>query len=221
MKGLLKEKGGKAGLLMQWQTWVVIGLVAALIYVVVAQPFRDKGSAYVDISLIGPNGETLEITSGEEYILSVVDPLKLTTTGGKEFTQFHVEMGVKPVGTNISGGVAITAQFNRSFGVYQGAVFSTWKSGEGAIKKTVPINTSSVVCTQNEGIGNIFDFYNKGTGKYVYVIDFWGTGSATDKTGKTLSADFSAMGSLVFNYTAETGTLKITSYVTVGTLELV
>lgn len=207
------------GPLAKWQTWAIIGLVAVLAYVLVAQPFRDKGSAYVDISLLGANGETLQIIPGKEYTFNVVNPLTLTHNG-TEFHQFEVEMGVHPVGTNIPGSVAITGQYISFWGVYQGAVFAQWESPEGEISKAVPMNTKSKVYSYAETIGNIFTFYNKGTGDYVYGVDFWGTGTATDKTGETLSADFSAMGSVVFHYTEETGTLNITSYVDTSVLEL-
>lgn len=226
MKGFLKNEGGKASVLMQWQTWVIIGLsvlVVGLVTGIIPNPF-DKGDTYVDLGYVLADGTEVSFNTDTETIL-FMDPQTFTwftdSSMGTKITGLWGELSVT-ASTNLDVD-SVSVQWTRELW-YKWPATEQWPKhlacGDGS--DTISISPG----TQTKIAGSKYTYtlppmtasYIGTTFTYTWQYDVlaW----ADDPAGEAAGDDAYAEGSISAYWDLE-GFLTITVVVETGNLQLV
>lgn len=225
MERFLKDERGKASLLMQWQTWAIIGLVALVVGFatgIIPNLFADKGDTYVDLGYVRADGTEVSFNTDAKTIL-FMDPQTFTwyTDSSKTeiITGLWGELSVK-ASTNLDVD-SVRVQWTRELW-YTHPAGAEFHVAEGDGSDTISISLD----TQTEITGSKYTYtlppltasYIGKTFTYTWQYDVvaW----ADDPSGESASDDTYAEGSISAYWSID-GTLTITAAVDTGTLELV
>lgn len=93
MKRFLKDERGKASLLTQWQTWVIIGLIIVAGYFIYRDWERQQGGIGFNTYIMLENGDSIKIDG--EYT-AYIQPLGIYTPAGQKINSIWQNLYVKP-----------------------------------------------------------------------------------------------------------------------------
>lgn len=220
MRRFLKDNRGTAGLLMRWQTWIIIGLavlVVGLATGVIPNPFADKGDVHVDIGYILDDGTEIPIepnATGSIFMDPITLRLYTDSSKSRSIKGVYGKLSVRPV-TDME-----VSTINVVWDGTAKSVLSTYVATEKIIaQKSGSADVSPNTTTQPSAATMLIydtEFQSLSTSYSIAVwFDYNVTASAGGKT-----ATNHATGNISCYWDSSTGTLTLEASVSTGIFEI-